>query len=363
MTLLAATAASGFVTPVIGEDGEPLRTVQLLPAGPIVAKDGRRWLLEDAAGVIASTLASLGSTQMFFDYDHQLVFGAKEGVGGRAPASGWVTALHARDDGIWADVEWTAAAQAQLKAREYRYLSPYFYHEKATGRITRLVNAALVNNPAITSLPAVASEQEADLNPQGTSMKFTEQLAQKLGLPATASEAQILEAVATQTTAAASATATATAALLGPVAKALGLAETAKPEEVTAAATAATAAKADPSKFAPMEVVTTLQAQVKALTDGQATSAAAAAVDAAIEDGKVAPALKDWALGYATTDLDGFKAFAAGAPKVVTPGKEAPRKGAAPDAEPVLTAELQAAARAIGVSNEDILATAKEETV
>lgn len=357
MSVLAATASSGFVAPVLGADGEPLRTVQLLPAGPIVAKDGRRWVLDDAAGVVAATLASLGQTQMFFDYDHQLVFGAKEGVGGRAPAAGWVTALHARPDGIWADVEWNAAAQTQLKAREYRYISPFFYHERDTGRITRLVNAALVNNPAITSLPAVASEQETDLNPQGPSMKFTEQLAQTLGLPATATEAQILGALATQTATAASAV----AGQLGPVATALGLAADAKPEAITAAA-AAVADRADPTRFVPIDAVTALQAQVNTLTQGQAVSAATAAVEEAIAAGKLVPALKDWGLASATADLAGFKTFVAAAPQVLKPGKAGDTPGAAPEAEATLTPELQAAARALGISDDEILATAKEES-
>jgi len=332
--------------------------VQLLPAGSIVGKDGRRWVLDDAAGVVAATLASLGPTQMFFDYDHQLAFAAKDGVGGRAPAAGWVTGLRARSNGIWADVEWTPAAAAQLKAREYRYLSPYFYHERDTGRITRLVNAALVNNPAITSLPAVASEQDADFNPQGTSMKFTEQLAQKLGLPATATEAQILDAVATQTATAASAV----AGQLGPVATALGLAADAKPEVITAAAAAAVAGRADPTKFVPIDAVTALQSQVNALTQGQAISAATAAVDEAIAAGKLVPALKDWGLASATADLDAFKTFVAAAPQVLKPGKIGDTPGAAPDAETTLTPELQAAARALGISEDEILATAKEES-
>lgn len=353
-----ASAGFGYIAAASSAQGEPLTVIKLLPMGVIKARDGRQWLLADRAHadqVVAASQPQAGQADMMFDYDHQSFFGAKDGVGGQAPASGWIKTLEARDDGIWAHVDWTAAAEAKLKAREYRYVSPLFYHEPVGDhRITRIVNGALVNTPAITELPAVASASGGALTPQGISMKFTEALAQALGLQATATEADILAALSAKLTE----TASAATAALTPVAKALGLADTAKPEDVVAAASAAVAAKADPTQFAPMAVVTALQDQVKALTQGQTAAAAATAVDAAIEAGKVAPALKDWALSYATADLAGFKSFADAAPKVVTPGGGVAKP--APGGEPELTNELQAAARALGITDEAILATAKE---
>ncbi|NBB17042.1 hypothetical protein GVN21_16875 [Caulobacter sp. SLTY] len=360
---LANICFAGVLAAASSSDGAPLRVVKLFPMGEIVARDGRRWRLDDrshADQVVAASLAAAGGTDLVFDYDHQSFFGAKDGVGGQAPASGWMRKLWAEDDGIYAEVDWTEPAAARLKAREYRYVSPLFTHERGTGRITRLVNASLVNTPAITELPAVASHQEG-LTPEGPSMKFTDQLAETLGLQAGATEAQILAALTTTTTSAASAATTVIATALGPIASALGLKADAKPDDIVAAASAAVAAKADPSKFAPMEVVTALQGQVKALTEGQAVASASAEVDGAIAAGKLAPAQKDWALSYATADLAGFKTFVAGSPVIVDPTRRTAANPAAPGAEPVLTNELQAAAAALGVSVEDVLATAKEE--
>ena len=357
--LQRATASDAYVTPALDAAGEPLRRIKLLPFGPIVAKDGRRWLLDNPQAVVAATLQALGQTQMMGDYDHQLVFAAVPGVGGRAPASGWVKELHAEADGVWATVDWTAEAERQLRAKEYRYISPYFSHEAASGRITRIINFALVNNPAITELPAVASALEADPNPQGPSMKFTEQLAQALGLQATATEAQILEAVTNQTSAASTAFAT----TLTPIAEALGLAADAKPDAIVAAASAAVAAKADPTKFVPIEALSELQTQVTALTTGAAEDKATAAVDLASEQGKLSPALRDWGLEHARKDLASFNSWAAAAPVVVPPNERPTKGGKLPaNTATTLTDEQKAAASALGLSEADMLA-ATQETV
>ncbi|RWE48621.1 MAG: hypothetical protein EOS24_34125, partial [Mesorhizobium sp.] len=96
------------------------------------------WVTGDKASmeqIVANTRQYAGSTDLAIDYDHQTVFGAIPGVGGKAPAAGWIKELQARDDGIFGRVEWTAAASAAIKAGEYRYLSPVFFHEKTTGRV------------------------------------------------------------------------------------------------------------------------------------------------------------------------------------------------------------------------------------
>lgn len=80
------------------------------------------------------------------DYDH----GIDKPAGRANPglAAGWITALQATADGIWGMVEWTAKAAAHIAEREYRCISPVFEHRE-DGTITRLVRAALLNNPAL----------------------------------------------------------------------------------------------------------------------------------------------------------------------------------------------------------------------
>ena len=138
------------------------RRVKLLPIGRVEMRDGRGpYMVRDqapAAQIVAATRAWLGSADMMFDYDHQSIYAAGEGKGGRAIAAGWAKAANitAEADGIYADVEWTSAAAQKLAAREYRYLSPLFLAAQGTGEVIRLKNAALVNMGAI-DLPAIAA--------------------------------------------------------------------------------------------------------------------------------------------------------------------------------------------------------------
>ena len=90
------------------------------------------------------------------------------------------------------------------------------------------------------------------------------------------------------------------------------------------------AANPDPSQYVPMSEFRSVSSRLKALEDGQTKDKATEAVEAAMKAGKVTPKNKDWALGYASKDLEGFKAFVEGAPVIVTPGQHGP--GYAPPA-------------------------------
>ena len=106
--------------------GDPSAWVQLMPAGELKARDGRRWRLGDAAAVVAASRELAGGADLVFDYEHQTDH-AKEN-GREAPASGWIKELEVRGGDIWGRVEWTERALAMIKAREYRYVSPTFSH-------------------------------------------------------------------------------------------------------------------------------------------------------------------------------------------------------------------------------------------
>lgn len=135
--------------------------VQLLPAGAFRSLDGRpqgveSWRLDaaDAAPLIAAAAAR--STPYVFDYEHQSLSAASEGH--KAPAAGWFQALEfVAGEGLFAtDVHWTDAARQLIEADEYRYVSPVFTWERASGRITGLINAALTNTPGLDGMRRVA---------------------------------------------------------------------------------------------------------------------------------------------------------------------------------------------------------------
>jgi hypothetical protein len=64
-------------------------------------------------------------------------------------------------------VEWTPAAARMLTDKAYRFISPVFEFDRPagaaldaqTGRVGRILRAALTNNPAMPQLPAIAASR------------------------------------------------------------------------------------------------------------------------------------------------------------------------------------------------------------
>jgi hypothetical protein len=93
------------------------------------------------------------------DFDHR----EDRAKGGKA--AGWITAAEVRPDGLWIAVEWTAEAQAEVRAGAWRYLSPEFadWTDPRTGVRHRdvLLGAALTNRPFLRDLAPVAACEPA----------------------------------------------------------------------------------------------------------------------------------------------------------------------------------------------------------
>ncbi|WP_082731139.1 MULTISPECIES: phage protease [unclassified Sphingomonas] len=313
--------------------------IQLMPIGRWFGRDGRGpYELRDQAharDVIAATLAAAGSIDLMIDYDHA----APKGVS--APAAGWIKQLHAQDDGIWADVEWTPAATAALQAREYRYISPWFTHDKA-GKITRINNAALVNIPNF-ELAAVAAAAPGDIDTMDIKAILS-----ALGLAEDATQATAIAAIDALKGAKTALSATASA---------LGLAADADASAIATAAATAKSARPDPAQFVPKASYDALAAQVKDINDERAT----AAVDAAIEKGKVAPSMRQWALDYVgDKGLAAFAGYVELAPVLLQPGAAAAGKGPIDPKSDTLTSEEEAVASQMGLTNEQFLKARKE---
>jgi phage I-like protein len=71
----------------------------------------------------------------------------------------------------------------------------------------------------------------------------------------------------------------------------------------------------------PIEVVAELQGKLATAMAATAASEAEQLISTASAQGKLTPAMQDWAKGYAAKDLAGFKAWLATAAVVVTPGQ------------------------------------------
>lgn len=375
--LLSAALVASHSTALTAVDAEGDIWLQLVPAGTFTGRNGQGpWTTGDKASmeqIAANTRQLAGSTEPVIDYDHQAIFSAVPGVGGKAPAAGWIKELKVQDDGIYGRVEWTAAAATAIKAKEYRYLSPVFFHEKTTGRVLAIRMAGLTNTPNL-DLVAVAASALFTSNENGASMdkilaalglaKGTNEdgvvaainahltsstaLAKAAGLTETAKPAEILTAV------------NAITADLAKFAKICGLKADAKADEiVTAVQSAFAGAKPDPTKWVPIEQVAALQGDVKKLKEDTLADKAEEAVNSAISQGKLAPALKEWGLDHYKTDPAKFATFVGSAPVLTAPQLKTPKKAGEPIAD--LTEAQIAVCSQLGISQDDFKKTLAAE--
>jgi phage I-like protein len=289
----------------------PPEWVHLIPAGTFSGRDGRGPYRLDAEAVLAAFAAH--GADLPIDYDHQSLT-AEEKVG-PVPAAGWIKALESRADGIWARVEWTPRAAGLLVDKEYRYLSPVFRHRVKDGVVTELTGAGLTHNPNLY-LQAAASQKE------NTIMTLPDKLAALLGVSADCAEEEAVAAC----------------------------------QRLIDERNAAHGRQPDPAEYVPVAMHRQVADQLAALQAEIARREAEAAVEAAMSARKVSPGLKDWALAYATRDLEGFRAFAAAAPELL-PDAAHRRIESAHGA--LLTDEDRIAAKLLGMT-EEAFAKAKE---
>lgn len=344
-TLLQTCFASA-----LDDVGEPRQRVQLLSMGRQATRNGNPPAVEvsdlaHAEAIVAATRDYLGATQAMFDYDHQSVFGARPGVGGRAEAAGWITGYHADETGVWASVDWTDEAAAALRAKKYRYVSPVFDVEKATGRVVRIRNAALTNTPNLDLAEvasALATSAHSASQEDGTSMS-TAKIAEALGLSATSDEGAIIGAIEklkSNRTA---------------VASALGVAGDA--DEATMLAAASAARDPDPTQFVPKAMFDELNGRVQEIH----AKGIEAKVASAIEDGKLMPSQKGWATRLGTKDEKELDTFLASAVPVVDQGADGKTAGKPGEPTDKLTEEERHTASALGITDDEYLAAKGEQ--
>ena len=252
--------------------GEVPEWVHLLPASSegLRTFDGRGpYRVLDPAAVIAASFQSdpRNASGLLIDENHALEIAAKQG--GQSPSRGRIVAMEARADGIWGKVEWTPTGHALLAERAYRGISPVIIHD-AQFVILQIKNAALVNYPNLRGQVALNQETE---------MTFLEQLAHKRGLPATASEADILAAIPDR------AGEVALQAQMAEIGTVLGVQGDAA-AVLTAARAAKAAAGTGTAVPALQAEITTLTTRLNAMTEAQARARAEAYVDGEVKAGR-----------------------------------------------------------------------------
>ena len=296
------------------EVGGAPEIISVLPLGHVKSAKGEFDVDGESFAAMKAQIAQRG-VDLVVDYEHQTL------TGEQAPAAGWVKELFLDDGQIKARVEWTDRAKAYLSNREYRYLSPVITVRKADNKAMGLHSIALTNTPAIEHMEAIVNS----LNFEGgqNTMDFMKELAKLLGLGEDATEEQVKEAlkVCLEENKSLKESAAEAAKQQPPendkvvankeVCELLGL--------KAGAATADVAAAIMALKGGNIGGVNLVE-QVKSLEAKLADRDAEEAVEMALKAGKITPAQREWAKGYALKNLEDFRGFVEKAPQVVPMG-------------------------------------------
>ncbi len=278
--------------------------IHLLPRGEVRVEGGKDLIMDDEAAVQVLDAFSALTHDVVIDYEHQTM------DGGQAPAAGWIMELDWREDGLWSRVSWTAKAAGYIRAREYRYLSPVLTFDKGFRRITRLVNCALTNQPAMMDAPALVAklllhgglpmsgkDKTVDKAPQAP--PASQAVLKALGLKDDADEHAVLSALTELKAQPEPVDLVVGAPASAAVLKALGLDDKADEAAVLSAVAGLTA---------PATAAADLGRQVAALQGELAGVKADGLVQAALKDGKTSPAELDaWGRQLAKEHPDQFE--------------------------------------------------------
>lgn len=172
--------------PEISGEADVPEWIHLVPSGRIETIDGRGpFHIVDPQAVINASFAPRGDIEI--DVNHSTFLAAPQGK--EAPARGWITAMEAREDGIWGKVRWTEEGRRLVASGAYRRISPVFGLTPGGGnQVASIRNASLVNRQNLRGLTALNQEQ-------GPDMDFMAKLAEALGLSAESGEDAIFDAI------------------------------------------------------------------------------------------------------------------------------------------------------------------------
>jgi phage I-like protein len=278
-------------------DGSLPASLALIPAGPSIrGRDGRSWTMSDPQSVIAA-FNQLGQ-DLPIDLEHATEL--KGPNGDEAPAVGWIKKLAIVDGAIHAtEFSLNTRGRELITSQAYRYLSPAILFEKASGEIRGLSSVGLTNKPNF-ELPALNREED-DMDRAS--------IAAALAIPVTSTDAEIVTAVNRLQTA---------------------------------------ASQPDPAKFVPkadleaaLNRASTAETALNAINAAQLEQERTALVDAAVKDGKIAPASKDHylALCRAEGGIEKVKALIGSLPVIGGGGdldKKQVREGDASSSDAIL---------------------------
>lgn len=241
----------------------------MIPTGIFTGRDGRSWNNSDPDGVVSAFTMKLP-----FDVEH-----ATETREGNTEAVGWIVELQNRSGEIWGRVEWNAEGSELIEGKKFGFYSPAFDYSPVDGRVVAMSSAGLTNKPNLY-VPALNNQEDH-------TVKLPLILTQLLGLAEDATAEQAVTAI----------------------------------NAMQAQHQIALNAQQDPTKFVPAathQLALNRTQQLEAQLAEIEQSKVDALVDAAIAEGKVAPADKAMYVGLCSTEAgrEQFTAWCSRAPVI-----------------------------------------------
>jgi phage I-like protein len=321
----------------------PSDWIMLMPAGSngvLTTVDGRGpYRIRDAQQLATDSLQA-ASGRMPIDENHATDLAAPSGR--PSPARGWATALQAREEGIFAQVEWSGPGAALMSERAYRFISPVFTHD-AAGNVIALLRASLTNTPNLRGMAALHTQESA--------MDLLARLRSLLGLADDSDEEAVLAKVQDGCSG---------SAALQSIGLAAGLGENADVTAIASAVTALAAGVPDAVRALQGELAA-VTTRLNNFTSATARDKATAFVDGEIGRGRVGvKPLRDRYIAMHAADPAGTEQLIAAMPLLGPSGalRTAP---AVRDGKVALSAEQMHAADLLGIKHEDYASTLASE--
>ena len=146
---------------IVLQGDEPPNEFRVFTAGKVETSKGTFLFDDVAAKAVMADYAAQGN-ELMVDYDHASLAGIALDPAQAGKAAGWFH-LEVRNGELWAtNVRWTEPAANQLRAKEWRYMSPAFSTDEEM-RVTGLVNVALTNIPATRRLDPLMAASAREL--------------------------------------------------------------------------------------------------------------------------------------------------------------------------------------------------------
>lgn len=175
--------------------------VQLSPFGEFTLHDGGKMngavqhCTRAAFEAMVANWRAAGSPEILVDVDHN------SATGRSTEAAAWAKNLRVEDCGLCADFELTPRGRELIGGRQYRFVSPG-WTLATDGTPLALCSVGLTNTPNLPVKPVVNADDAGGLDPddpepdnEGHPTMDIKMIAAALGLPETATEEEILDAV------------------------------------------------------------------------------------------------------------------------------------------------------------------------